>query len=108
MDSSNHELIVDMPEPIHVEGDAVRLAQVATNLLSNATRYTNDGGRIVLTLEREGSDAVIRVRDSGIGINVEHMSKIFGMFTEVDQPLERGKGGLGVGLSLTKKLVALH
>jgi PAS domain S-box-containing protein len=104
-----HELVIDLPpEPIFIDGDATRLAQVFVNLLSNAVRYTDDGGRIQLIVRREQSDAVIRVIDPGIGISPEQMSRIFDMFAQVDQSLERGQGGLGVGLALTRTLVGLH
>jgi PAS domain S-box-containing protein len=109
MDSKNHELIVEMPqEPVYVDGDGVRLAQVVANLLSNAARYSDRGGRIVLKLDREGPDAVIHVRDQGIGISPDQMPRIFDMFTQVHPSTEGAHSGLGVGLSLSKQLVGLH
>jgi PAS domain S-box-containing protein len=107
--SRNHDLITEIRSaPLYVLGDSVRLSQVVTNLLSNAARYMDRGGRVILTLDREGSDAVIRVRDYGIGISPDQMSRIFEMFTQVDHSLDHGQGGLGVGLSLSKQLVHLH
>jgi len=105
----NHDLITDIHSaPLYVNGDSVRLSQVVTNLLSNAARYMDRGGRIILKLDREGSNAVVRVRDYGIGISPDQMSRIFDMFTQVDHSLDHGQGGLGVGLSLSKQLVNLH
>jgi PAS domain S-box-containing protein len=109
MDSKNHELSVELPhKPVFVDGDGVRLAQVVANLLSNAARYSDPGGRIELKVDREGTDAVIRVRDHGIGISSDQMSRIFDMFTQVHHSFEGAQGGLGVGLSLSKQLVGLH
>ncbi len=109
IDARRHELIVDAPaDPIFIHGDATRLAQVFANLLNNAAKFTRDGGRISLTVARDGGDAVVRVRDSGIGIHPQHADRIFEMFAQGDQSLERGQGGLGVGLALAKTLIELH
>jgi PAS domain S-box-containing protein len=105
----DHQLRVTTPEqPIYLEADLARLAQVFTNLLQNAAKYTNKGGTITLEAEREGNDAVVRVRDTGIGIAPEQLTRVFEMFAQVDQSLTRGEGGLGVGLSLSKTLVEMH
>lgn len=100
------------PEPVHVEGDFIRLAQVAHNLLSNAAKYTDKGGRIGLTLERtgdhEGAEAVLRVRDSGVGLDPTTIGSVFDLFYQVDRDLDRSEGGMGIGLSLVKSLVELH
>jgi signal transduction histidine kinase/CheY-like chemotaxis protein len=104
-----HRFEVSVPsDPVVVEGDRTRLAQVIGNLLNNAAKYTDHGGHISLTLEREGEAAVIRVRDSGIGLEAKSLSSIFDMFVQVDRSLERTQAGLGVGLTLAKRLVFLH
>jgi len=102
-------LTVAMPtEPIFVLADPTRWAQVLGNLLNNACKFTDTGGHICLTVEREGLDAVIRVRDDGIGIPAEQCPRIFEMFTQLDTSLERSVGGLGIGLTLVKTLVEMH
>ena len=104
-----HELTVTLPpQPVYLNADPTRLAQVVGNLLNNACKFTNKGGRICLTVEREGKQAVIRVRDNGIGIAAHHHSRIFDMFTQVNTSLERSVGGLGIGLMLVKNLVEMH
>ena len=82
-------------EPVHLEADLTRLAQVLSNLLNNAAKYTDQGGQIWLTAERQGDQVLIRVKDTGIGIPTEMLSRIFEMFTQVDRSLERSEGGLG-------------
>jgi CheY-like chemotaxis protein len=89
-------------------GDLVRLAQVFLNLLNNAAKYTDRGGRIWLTAERQGSDVEVRVKDTGVGIPPEKLSRLFEIFFQVDRSLERAQGGLGIGLSIVRKLVELH
>jgi CheY-like chemotaxis protein len=86
----------------------VRLAQIICNLLNNASRNTGTGGKITITLEREEDDAILRVKDTGVGIPPEALPKIFDMFTQVDRSLGRAQGGLGIGLSLVRGLVELH
>jgi len=104
-----HELTATLPpQPVYLNADPIRLAQVVGNLLNNACKFTNKGGRIWLTVEREGEQAVIRVRDNGIGIAADQHSRIFDMFTQVDTSLERSVGGLGIGLMLVKNLVEMH
>jgi PAS domain S-box-containing protein len=110
-----HELTVELPpHPIWVNADADRLIQVVENLLDNACKFTGHGGRIGLKVEAPadgvaGTGAVvIRVRDSGIGIAAEQLPRVFEMFTQVDAPLERSPGGLGIGLTLVKNVVELH
>jgi PAS domain S-box-containing protein len=105
----DHEITVRMPkDPIDLDADPARLAQVVGNLLNNACKFTDTGGHIWLTAEREGSEAVIRVRDRGIGIAAEHLPRLFDMFTQVDTSLERSRDGLGIGLTLVKTLVEMH
>jgi CheY-like chemotaxis protein len=109
IETRGHLLTVDLPtRPIFVHADATRLAQVFSNLLNNAAKFTDHGGRITLAVERQESEAVISVRDSGIGIPTEMLSKVFEMFTQVDQSIEKTHGGLGIGLSLVKGIVELH
>lgn len=95
-------------EPVYVQGDAARLSQVFGNLLNNAAKYTDEGGHIDLTLTRRDQEVVVSVSDDGIGIAPEMQEAIFTMFMQVDQALDRGKAGLGVGLSLARQLVVLH
>jgi CheY-like chemotaxis protein/two-component sensor histidine kinase len=108
-ENMNHELTVTLPpQPIYLNADPTRLAQAVGNLLNNACKFTDKGGRISLTVEREGEQAVIQVRDSGIGIAADQLPRIFDMFTQVDTSIERSVSGLGIGLSLVKNLVELH
>jgi CheY-like chemotaxis protein/two-component sensor histidine kinase len=104
-----HELNVSLPpQPVYLDADPVRLSQVFLNLLNNAAKYTKQGGHIWLTAERQGSDAVVIVRDSGIGIPGHMLSRIFDMFVQVDRSLERSQGGLGIGLTLVRRLIEMH
>jgi two-component system CheB/CheR fusion protein len=104
-----HELIVRLtPGPVSLEGDPARLAQVLSNLLNNAAKYTEQGGKISVAVECEGRVAVIRIKDTGIGIPPDMLPRIFDMFMQLDRSLERARGGLGIGLSLVQKLVNLH
>jgi CheY-like chemotaxis protein len=109
MERNRHQLKVITPaQPLYVEGDITRLTQVVTNLLDNAAKYTEPGGKVWLGGEREGDTAVIRVKDSGIGVPSEMLPRIFDIFTQSGQSLERSQGGLGVGLALVERLVKLH
>lgn len=104
-----HELTVTYPpEPVRLNADATRLVQVVTNLLNNAAKYSEEGGNIWLTAEREGAEVLISVRDTGIGIPSEMLPKIFDLFTQVDRSLDRSEGGLGIGLTLVRRLVEMH
>ena len=104
-----HDLTISIPtRPIFLDADSVRLSQVFLNLLNNAAKYTKHGGHIWLSAEREGSDAVVTVRDNGVGISNSMMPRIFEMFTQVDRSLEQSQGGLGVGLTLVRRLVEMH
>ncbi len=104
-----HELTAAWsPEPLLVHGDPTRLEQVLTNLLNNACKYTDPGGRISLSVERGGDEVVLRVRDNGIGIPAEKLPKIFDLFVQAERRLDRSQGGIGVGLTLVRKLVELH
>ncbi|MGE5801625.1 MAG: ATP-binding protein [Gemmatimonadota bacterium] len=108
MERYGHQLKIITPQPLYVEGDLTRLTQVVTNLLDNAAKCTDPGGKIWLAGEREGDTAVIRVKDSGIGIPLEMLPRIFDLFPHSGPPLERAQGGLGVGLALVERLVKLH
>ncbi|MGH8585242.1 MAG: ATP-binding response regulator, partial [Gammaproteobacteria bacterium] len=105
----NHELTVTLPpQPMYLNGDPTRLAQVVGNLLTNACKFTDKGGRISLTVERERGEALLRVRDTGIGIAADQLPRIFKMFTQLDTSLERTQSGLGIGLTLVRELVEMH
>jgi signal transduction histidine kinase/DNA-binding response OmpR family regulator len=104
-----HALSVTVPPaPIQVNGDPARLAQVITNLLNNAAKYTEPGGRVWLSVETTEHEAVIRVRDTGIGIPADMLGTVFDLFTQGDHSLDRSAGGLGIGLTLVHRLVGLH
>lgn len=106
--SKSHELKINLPKkPLMLWADATRLAQVLGNLLNNAARYTPPSGSISIDAEIEGSHAVVRVRDNGIGFEPEKAAEIFDMFTQVDKD-SRASGGLGIGLTLAKRLIELH
>ena len=109
IEAGEHRFTLQMPgEPITLEGDAARLAQVVSNLLNNAAKFTPRGGHIMLRVSRDGDEAVLRVRDTGIGIASEALPCIFEMFAQADHSLERSSTGLGVGLTLVRRLVDLH
>jgi CheY-like chemotaxis protein len=93
---------------LRLRADPARLSQVLANLLNNAAKYTPDGGRIWLTVERAGAEIVFRVRDTGAGIQREKLGKVFDLFTQVDASLDRAQGGLGIGLTMVRRLVELH
>lgn len=107
--ANRHELHLSMPdERVVVVGDAVRLTQVFSNLLGNAVKYTNPGGHIWLSLRQRRNQAVVTVRDDGIGIPAEQLQAVFDMFTQVNRSSRRSQGGLGIGLTLVKSLVDSH
>jgi PAS domain S-box-containing protein len=109
IDAHGHELTIALPpEPVWVEADLIRLAQVVSNLLHNAAKYTEPGGRISLSGGREGAEIVLRVRDTGVGIEPELLRRIFDPFVQAERSRARAQGGLGVGLTLVRKLAALH
>jgi PAS domain S-box-containing protein len=109
IEAAGHELSVSLPsQPIHLDADPVRLAQVLANLLNNAAKYMDRGGRIWLSAERSEREVVLSVRDAGIGIAAGALPTIFDMFTQVEESLEKSRGGLGIGLTLAKQLIELH
>jgi PAS domain S-box-containing protein len=109
LDARKHGFSVSLPtEPIWVEADATRLEQVFVNLLNNAAKYTDPGGLIRLSVKQVGNEAVLKVRDNGLGMPPEILPRIFDLFTQVDATLSRSHGGLGVGLALVRTLVEMH
>jgi signal transduction histidine kinase/DNA-binding response OmpR family regulator len=109
IDARKHELTIALPpEPLRVRGDPIRLAQSISNLLNNAAKYTEEGGRIFLSVEHSDDLVTFRVRDNGIGIPRDMLSSIFELFKQVDRSLDRSQGGLGIGLTLVHKLVGMH
>jgi two-component system CheB/CheR fusion protein len=109
LDQGGRELAVDMPrEPVFVHADVTRLAQVFANLLSNAAKYTNPGGRISLQVAPAGERVEVEVADDGVGIPPEKLDEVFDLFVQVDSSLEKSHGGLGIGLTIVKRLVEMH
>jgi PAS domain S-box-containing protein len=109
IEQARHRLTVDLPvEPVPLDADVTRLAQVFSNLLNNSAKYTEAGGSIVLAAERTGNELVVRVRDDGIGIPAEALPHVFTMFAQVDRHRDRTQGGLGIGLTLVRRLVEMH
>ncbi len=109
VDARHHALEVDVaPGPLPVEADPARLEQILGNLLTNAAKYTPDGGRVALTARREGGEIVVEVADDGVGIAPEMLPRIFDPFIQVEQTIDRSQGGLGIGLTLVRRLVAMH
>ena len=109
IEARRHTLSVTFPpDDLRLEGDLDRLSQIVNNLLVNAAKYTDEGGQIWLEAACEDGQAVIRVRDTGMGIDPEMLPRIFEMFTQADQGLARSRGGLGIGLTMVKKLVEMH
>jgi PAS domain S-box-containing protein len=109
IDSNQLQLTMSIPdEPVELDADHTRLAQVFSNLLNNAAKYTQPGGRIEVLVDRSASEVVIRVRDTGVGIPPEMLSRVFDMFTQIESTMERAQGGLGIGLMLVKRLVEMH
>ncbi len=109
IDQRKHDLTVSLPaQEIWLHADAARLEQVVVNLLTNAAKYTDNGGHVWLTVQQEGEEAVLRVRDTGVGITPEILPRIFDLFTQAERSLDRAQGGLGIGLALVQRLVELH
>jgi signal transduction histidine kinase/ActR/RegA family two-component response regulator len=109
IDAQRHTLSLQLPvEPLALRGDFTRVAQILSNLVNNAAKYTPKGGRISLLAMREGDEVVFRIRDSGVGIPREFLGSIFDPFTQVDRTLARSHGGLGIGLTLVRRLVEMQ
>src|SRR4029078_293424 len=109
VDPPGHQCSVRLPpESLPLDADPVRLAQVVGNLLTNAAKYTEANGSIWLTVEREGDETVLKVRDNGIGIAPAMLPRIFELFVQVDHASTKAQGGLGIGLTLVKNLVEMH
>jgi signal transduction histidine kinase/CheY-like chemotaxis protein len=109
LERARHTLEVELPdEPLWISADAARMQQAFSNLLTNAIKYTRDGGRIAIRAAREGNTAAIAIRDNGIGISPEMLPRVFDLFSQAEQGIERAQGGLGIGLTLVRRLVELH
>jgi PAS domain S-box-containing protein len=109
IEAGAHRLEVLLPaDPVTIDGDLVRLSQVFANLLNNAAKYTNHGGAITVTGKCDGTEVVVSVRDTGIGIPRNMLSRVFEMFAQVDNPLRHSQDGLGIGLSLVRTLILMH
>jgi PAS domain S-box-containing protein len=109
VESRKHQLSVSLPPaPVWLQADPIRLLQVLVNLLTNAAKYTDEGGHVLLSAAVEGNELVLRVRDSGIGISADVMPHIFDLFSQADYSQRRAQGGLGIGLTLVRNLVQLH
>jgi CheY-like chemotaxis protein len=109
MDERGHTLTLHLPQDdVRLDADAARIEQAVTNLLTNAAKYTDPGGQVTLSLERDGGDAVIRVCDNGIGIAPEVLPRVFDLFAQAERSLDRAQGGLGIGLTLVRRIVELH
>jgi signal transduction histidine kinase/CheY-like chemotaxis protein len=109
IEAQHHRLSISLPaEPIYVDADSIRMAQVLSNLLNNAAKYTQSEGQIRLAAAPDGDEVVFRIRDNGIGIPPEMLSRIFDLFTQVDHSLDHSQGGLGLGLTLVRSLIEMH
>jgi signal transduction histidine kinase len=109
VEQAQHELTVSLPDtPVYVDADVVRLSQVFTNLLNNGAKFTQRGGKISLIVEADAETVAVRIRDTGIGILPEHLPRIHEPFYQLDAPIEKAQGGLGIGLTLVWQLVEMH
>ena len=109
IESGNHQLAVDIPDDaLLLDVDPTRIAQVVSNLLNNAAKYTPSGGHIAVTVRRDGRDVLVSVADTGVGIPADSLSTVFEMFAQISQNKDRAQGGLGIGLTLARRLVELH
>ena len=109
IDAAGHNLIVDLPaEPIYLNADRARLAQMFGNLLNNSSKYTRPNGTISLSAKRIDNEVAVTVKDNGAGIPHDKLDSIFDMFMQVDETSDRAQGGLGIGLTLVKRLAEMH
>src|SRR5205823_1971931 len=109
IEDRRQELTLDLPpQPVRLEADPTRLEQVLANLLNNAVKYTDHGGRIGLSARREGGELVLRVKDTGVGIAADMLARIFEPFVQSDRVLHHSQGGLGIGLTMVRSLVEMH
>jgi PAS domain S-box-containing protein len=109
INARKHRLSISLPaESVWLDADSTRIAQVIANLLNNAAKYTEPGGQIWLAAERVGGKAIVRVKDTGVGILAEMLPRVFDLFTQADRSLDRAQGGLGIGLTLVRTLVQMH
>jgi signal transduction histidine kinase/DNA-binding response OmpR family regulator len=108
LEERNHQLEIDVPRGLMLDADPARLAQIVANLLTNAAKYTEAGGRIAIQGAADGADLVLHVTDTGVGIEPEMLPRIFDMFTQETQSLDRARGGLGLGLTIVRNLAQLH
>jgi PAS domain S-box-containing protein len=108
IDARHHRLEVKVPPGLTVHGDMTRITQVFLNILNNSAKYTPEGGEIRIEASRDGNDAVVRVRDTGVGISPGLLERVFDLFAQGERTLDRSEGGLGIGLTLARRIVALH
>jgi signal transduction histidine kinase/ActR/RegA family two-component response regulator len=109
VEAAQQELLVTLPEePVLIDADPVRLAQAFSNLLNNASKYSEKGSKIWFQAKQQGDEIIVRVRDTGIGIPADKLPNIFDIFMQVDRSIERSQGGLGIGLTLVRQLVQMH
>jgi two-component system CheB/CheR fusion protein len=109
LEERQHQLVVSQPQTVvWLDADSARLSQVLSNLLHNAIKYTPSGGRIELEVRQQGDQVAVHIKDNGIGINPDYLSELYELFTQADRSLDRSSGGLGIGLTLVRRLVEQH
>ena len=109
IEARKQQFVISRPKtPLWIKGDRVRLTQVLSNLLNNAAKFTDEGGKITLKLMQEAEQLLIKVQDTGVGISTDMLPYIFDLFTQDAPSLARSQGGLGIGLTLVRRLVELH